>query len=159
VKHYAPKLFLAAAFALTLGSKLFFYHQGSAPTDPEMLGKTLTSFLLQRGFESRLERRFGQVLVHAKRGSCRMLIREAVPQGWNRSSIELQAKPVGRVRYVFDGAVYQHEPFVAPVMDEYWTMVRIKMGLSPSRHPLLAVAASDDCAINALPWWELGILS
>jgi hypothetical protein len=159
VKHYAPKLFLAAAFALTLGLKLLFYHLVPAPTDPEMLGETLASFLLQHGFESRLETRFGQVVVHAKLGNCRMLISEAAPQGWNRSSIELQAKPVGRVSYVFDGAVHQHEPFFAPMIDEYWTRVRFKMGLSPSRHPVLAVAASDECMINALPWWELGTLS
>jgi hypothetical protein len=52
-----------------------------------------------------------------------------------------------------------HEPFLAPVIDEYWTRVRFKMGLSPSRHPVLAVAASDECTINALPWRELATLS
>jgi hypothetical protein len=35
----------------------------------------------------------------------------------------------------------------------------VKMGLNPSRHPVLAVAASDDCSINTLPWWELGTVS
>jgi hypothetical protein len=37
--------------------------------------------------------------------------------------------------------------------------LRVKLGLSPNYHPVLAVAASDECAINALPWWELGRLS
>ena len=88
-----------------------------------------------------------------------MLISEVAPQGWNRSSIELWAKPVGRLTYVFDGAVHAHQPFLAPMLDQYWMRVRIKMGLSPNRHPVLAVAASDDCAVDALPWWELGVLS
>jgi hypothetical protein len=66
---------------------------------------------------------------------------------------------VGRLSYVFDGAVRDHEPFLGPVIDEYLTRVRIKLGLSPSRHPVLAVAASDDCAINTLPWQELSTLS
>jgi hypothetical protein len=88
-----------------------------------------------------------------------MLISKAEPQGWDRSSIELLAKSVGRLTYVFDGAVHAHQPFLAPMLDEYWMRVRFKLGLSPNRHPILAVAASDDCAVNALPWSELGVLS
>ena len=88
-----------------------------------------------------------------------MLISEAAPQGWNRSTLELLAKEVGRLTYVFDGAVHVEEPFLAPILDQYWTRVRIKMGLSPNRHPVLAVAASDDCAVDALPWRELAVLS
>jgi hypothetical protein len=38
--------------------------------------------------------------------------------------------------------------------------VSIKVGVDPSHHtPVLAVAASDECSINALPWQELGTLS
>ena len=158
MKHYA-RLFLTAAFALTLGLKLLFYHQGSAPADPEVLGKAVTSFLLEQGFESRLEITHGQVFIHANAGKCRMLVTEAAPQGWNRDGIELRSKPVGQLNYIFDGAVHKREPFVAPLVDEYWTRVRIKMGLNPSRHPVLAVAASDDCSVNALPWWGLSTLS
>ena len=62
------------------------------------------------------------------------------------------------MNYIFDGAVHEREPFLAPMIDEYWAKMRIKLGLRPSWHPVLAVAASDDCAINALPWWKLGIL-
>ena len=160
VKHsYGPKLFLAAALALTLALKLLLYHREPAPADAEVLGEAVAAFLLQHGFESRLEKRFGSVFIHANAGKCRMLISEAAPQGWDRSSIELSAKPVGRLTYVFDGAVHAHQPFLAPMLDEYWMRVRIKMGLSPNHHPVLAVAASDDCAVNALPWWELGVLS
>jgi hypothetical protein len=88
-----------------------------------------------------------------------MLISEAAPQGWDHSRVELRAKPVGRLSYVFDGAVYANEPFLAPMIDDYWARVRVKMGLSPNRHPVLAVAASDGCTIKTLPWWELGTLS
>ena len=158
MKHYGLKLSLAAAFALTLGLKLLLYHR-DAPGDPEVLGEAVSSFLLQHGFETRLEKKLDQVLVHANAGKCRILIREAAPQGWDRSNIEFSAKPVGRLNYVFDGTVHDHEPFLVPMIDEYWTRVRIKMGLSPSHHPVLAVAASDDCAIKALPWWELGVVS
>jgi hypothetical protein len=159
VKHCAPKLFLAIALVLTLALKLVVYHQQPVPADPEVLGKAVTSFLLEQGFESRLEITHGQVFIHANVGKCRMLITEAAPQGWNRDSIELRSKPVGQLNYIFDGAVHKREPFVAPLLDEYWTRVRIKMGLNPSRHPVLAVAASDDCSINTLPWRELGTLS
>jgi hypothetical protein len=150
---------LAAAVALSLSLKLFFYHREAAQGGPELLGSAVSSFLLQHGFESRLEKGYGQVLIHASSGKCRMLISEASPQGWNRSSIELLAKPVGRLTYVFDGAIREHEPFLAPMIDHYWTRARIKMGFSASSHPVLAVAASDECAINALPWSELAVLS
>jgi hypothetical protein len=123
------------------------------------LEEAVVSFLLQHGFESRLEKKFDRVFVRANAGKCRVLITEAAPQGWDRSSIELLASPVGRLSYVFDGAVHEREPFLAPMIDRYWTLMRIKMGLSPSRHPVFAVAASDDCSISALPWQELGTLS
>jgi hypothetical protein len=156
---HGPKFLLAGALALTLGLKLHFYHREPASADDEALGQTVTAFLLQHGFDSRLEKRFGSVVVHANAGKCRMMITEAAPQGWDRSSIELLAKPVGRLTYVFDGAVHAHEPFLAPMLDKYWTRVRIKMGLSPKRHPVLAVAASDDCAADVLPWRKLALLS
>ena len=59
---------------------------------------------------------------------------------------------VDRLIYVFDGAVHEDEPFLAPLIN--WTRVRFKIGLSPSWQPVLAVAAS-----SALPWWRLGMLS
>jgi hypothetical protein len=123
------------------------------------LEEAVVSFLLQHGFESRLEKKKDRVLVRATAGKCRVLITEVAPQGWDRNSIELLAGPVGQLSYVFDGAVHEREPFLAPMIDTYWTLVRIKMGLGPNRHPVLAVAASDDCSINALPWRELGTLS
>lgn len=142
---------------VTLGLKLFAYRHELVWTDPEVLTRAVSSFLLQQGFESHVEKRFGTVFIRAKAGACRMLIREAAPQGWDRNSIEMGAKSVGRLSYVFDGTVYTREPFVAPLLQEYWTRARFKMGLSPKRHPLLAVAASDDCTINALPWRELAV--
>jgi hypothetical protein len=157
VKYCGPKHFLAAALVLTLGLKLLLYHGEAPPAEPEALGQAVSSFLFQHGFESRLEKKYDQVLVYANAGKCRMVISEAAPQGWNRSSIEIWAKPVGRLSYVFDGVVYADEPFLAPIIDEYWTRVRFKMGLTQSCHPVLAVAASDECAINALPWSEFAM--
>jgi len=159
VKYYGPKHFLAAAFVLTLGLKLLLYHGEAPPAEPEALGEAVSSFLIQHGFASRFEKKYDQVLIYANAGKCRMVISEAAPQGWNRSSIEMWAKPVGRLSYVFDGSVHQSEPFLAPLLDEYWTRVRFKVGLSPSRHPVLAVAASDDCVVDSLPWWQLSVLS
>jgi hypothetical protein len=160
VKHsYAPKLFLAVALALTLALKMLLYNQGPAPADAEVLGETVAAFLLQHGFESNLEKRFDSVFIRVNAGKCRMLISEAAPQGWDRSRLELLAKPVGRLTYVFDGAVHAHQPFLAPMLDQYWMRVRLRLGLSSNRHPVLAVAASDDCAVDALPWSELGVLS
>jgi hypothetical protein len=159
VKHYGLKLFFAAAFALTLALKFILYQWQPTSADPNLFGDAVTSFLQQHGFEWRLEKRSDQVSIYANAGKCRMLIREAEPHGWNRNGIELQAKPVGRLSYIFDGAVHDREPFLAPVIDGYRTKMRIKLGLRPSWHPILAIAASDECSINALPWWELGTLS
>jgi hypothetical protein len=160
VKHYGVKLFFAAALALTLGLKLLLAHREflDRPELPraDSLGEAAASFLVQHGFESRVEKRlYGQFIVHANSGKCRMLITEA---GWNTGTVELFAKPAAlRLSYVFDGAVHEHEPSPASVLiEEYWTRVSIKMGLSPNHHRrVLAVAASNDCAINTLPWREL----
>jgi hypothetical protein len=150
---------LVTALVLTLALKLVVYQGQPVPADPETLSRAVSAFLLQHGFEPRLEKRFGIVFIEANAGKCRMLISQTAPQGWDRSGIELQAKAVGRLSYVFDGAVYANEPFLAPMIDDYWARVRFKMGLTSSRHPILAVAASDDCTINALPWWELSTRS
>jgi hypothetical protein len=163
VKLYGLKVSFAAAFALTLALKLllsyreFLEHRETAPADHRPLSAVAT-FLLQHGYETHLEERFGQVLV-ANAGKCRILISEADPQ--KSGTIELLARPVGRLSYVFDGAVHEHEPSAAWAMiDKYSARVSIKMGVDPTHHtPVLAIAASDECSINALPWWELGTLS
>jgi hypothetical protein len=153
------KLFLAAALVVTLGLKLLLHDRGTAAADQGDLGEAVARFLNKTGFEPHLETKFGRVFIHAKAGKCRLLISEATPQGWDKSSNEIWAKPIGRLSYIFDGAVHADEPFVAPMLDRWWMRVRVKMGLSANRHPLLAVAASDDCTINALPWWELAVQS
>jgi hypothetical protein len=150
---------LVAALVLTLALKLLLYHRDTAAADHEVLSEAVAGLLLKIGFESHVEKRFDRVFIHANAGKCRMLISEATPQGWDHSGIEIWAKPIGRLSYIFDGAVYAHEPFLAPMLDRWWMQVRIRLGLSSNYHPVLAVAASDDCSINALPWRELGTLS
>jgi hypothetical protein len=146
---------MAAAFVATLGLKLLLYDRGTAVAGEQDLGEVVAGFLNRAGFEPHVEKSFGRVFIHANAGKCRILISEATPQGWDKSSNEIWARPVGRLSYIFDGTVHADEPFVAPMFDRWWTWVRLKMGLSANRHPLLAVAASEDCTINALPWWEL----
>ena len=72
--------------------------------------ETAASFLVRHGFESHLEQSFSHVFVHANAGKCHMLLSEVVPQGWDRSGMELLAKQVGRLSFIFDGAVYDLRP-------------------------------------------------
>jgi len=120
---------LVTAFVLTVALKLHLYRE-PAPADLGALGEALGAFLLQHGFETRSEKRFDWIIVHANAGKCRMLISEAAPQGWDRNRLEMWAKPVGRRNYIFDGAVHSREPFLAPMLDEYWARVRVRVGLS-----------------------------
>src|ERR1700732_3425951 len=105
-RSYGPKLFLAVAFVATLGLKLFLYDWGTAAADQGDLTDTVAGFLNKAGFEPHVETRLGRVFIHANAGKCRMLISEATPQGWDKSSNEIWAKPVGRLSYIFDGAVH-----------------------------------------------------
>jgi hypothetical protein len=138
VKLYGLKAFFAAAFALTLALKLLLYyrefleHQETAPADHRPLSETVAAFLLQHGFETHLEERFGQFLVHANAGKCRILISEADPQ--KSGAIELLARPVGPLSYVFDGAVHEHEPSPA------WAMIDCGSKTKPDRGALTATA-------------------
>jgi len=160
MKCYALRLFFAGALALTLALKFVLYQWQPPPAHSELFGDAVGLFLRQHGFEWHLEKRPDQdFIIYASAGKCRMLVRQADPHGWNRSSIELQAKPVGQIIYIFDGTLHEREPFLAPVIDEIWTKVRLKLGFRSSWHPVLAVAASDECSINMLPWRELGTLS
>jgi hypothetical protein len=150
---------LAAALVTTLGLKLLLYDRGTAATGEQNLREAVTGFLVKAGFESHVQNRFGRVFIYADAGKCRMLISEATPQGWDRSSNEIWAKPVGQLSYIFDGAVHVHEPFLAPMLERWWMRLRVKLGLSPNYRPVLAVAASDECAVDSLPWWQLSVLS
>jgi hypothetical protein len=153
-----PTLFLAAAFVLTLALKLLLYYRETAVADTDVLGK-VAAFLLEHGFEPHLAKNSDGVFIDANAGKCRMLISEATPQGWDRNQNELWATPVGRLSYVFDGAVHAQEPFLAPMLDRWWMRLRVKLGLSPNYHPVLAVAASEECAVDSLPWRQLSELS
>src|SRR4051812_42162190 len=95
VKHsYGPKIILGFALAMTLAAKLtlelpLYYGQPNR-VSPEV-GERVSAFLVQQGFESRLEKKYLNVFIYAKLGSCRILITEADPQGSNRVQIEWRA--------------------------------------------------------------------
>lgn len=152
------KLGLAVALALTVPLK-FMLPSTARPGRDHDLSAPVSAFLTRHGFQSRVEQRPAGLFIHATAGGCRMLIREATPQGWNRDSIDAVGRQVGRIAYVFDGATYDEQPVVQTTLSFYWTRLRAQMGLNPARHPVLAVAASEPCAIEALPWREVAEIS
>jgi hypothetical protein len=152
------KLVLVLALVLTVPLK--FVLPGNARVSREDdLSAPVSAFLARHGFQPRVEHKLAGLFIHATAGDCRILIREAAAQGWNRDSIDAVARQVGRVTFVFDGSIHNEQPVVRTTLSFYWHRLRAQMGLKPARHPVLAVAASERCAIEALPWREVGEIS
>ena len=115
----------------------------------------ILAFFARHGFQARAEQRPAGLFFHATSKDCRLLVGEMAPQGLNRDSINRFAREIGRLVFVFDGVMYPEQPVALTSLDHYWTRFRQRIGLTVDWRPIYAVAASDTCSLEALPWTEI----
>jgi len=157
VKFLRASIILAAALAVSVPLK-FSIQRGSADADPELVGP-ITAFLTRHGYEPQVEQRPAGVFIYATAGACRLLVRLVPPQGWNLDSISASAANVGPLVFVFDGTLSQSPAVTASLFYDYRQRLREHFGFPQILFPLLAVAASDGCAVKSLPWQEIAEIS
>jgi len=98
-------------------------------------------------------------LIRATAGTCRMLVAEASPDGWNDAIIRDVAGAMNQLFLVYHGRIYKPQSRWLTVT-EYWLSRYLRrLGLAPQRLPLIAVAATESCNAEQLPWSELGMSS
>jgi hypothetical protein len=151
----APKAFLGLSLALTLSFKVVV--RDTAGEDPySSLQDSVVAFLTRHQFQSHgatdVER------IYAASGDCHLVIKQVLPQGYNLNAIKTMIAQEGRLSFVFDGRVYGEGPPATTTLSHYWTRLRQQLGLKVREKPVLAVASSESCAVDALPWKEIAEL-
>ena len=155
VVSYSPafKWFIAALLPLTLAWKLT-----AAPDPSSELTEKLAEFLVDHQFGVVVldERNNTMPLViRATTGTCRMLVMEISPDGWQRDLIRDRAQATDRVFFIFRGKVYPDQPTWLTAAAGLWSRQLQRLGLRQYVTPVVAVIASELCNVEGLPWDEL----
>jgi hypothetical protein len=152
----AGKPLLAALLLLTLGTKIAFSRE-PPPADAALFGATVEGMLRQSGFETGRRGHALGIIVYGRAGGCGLMIAEQDPRGTFTELLAVFGRPFGPLRYVWRGEILDTVPRAATV--EYYVQREFRrVGGAPERHPIFAVAASPDCALDRLPWTRIAAL-
>jgi hypothetical protein len=157
VKYSSASLVFGALLLVSLAAKA----ASSAPTptpDPRRFASAAAESLRAEGFAIEFERRPIGLLVHARRGSCRLMAGDYTPYGTFADVFEARARRLGPLSFVYRGASYGRAPKFVPLLDFYLWREWRRLGLAAPRHPIVAVAASPGCAPATLDWTRLSAL-
>lgn len=118
---------------------------GNGPPRSEVevqLAKTLQA----QGFSiSRGPRKFQSTIIYAKRGNCVLSVRDARSGTEDATVFARDALGIGRVQYLYDGAITDAPPAVAAWLGRFENKVSDRLGLE-RRIPIpLAIATSPGC--------------
>jgi hypothetical protein len=151
------ELGFAALLALTLGLKV----AASTPQDQgdrHLFEASVAGMLTDRGFAVHMESRPIGIVVAAQKDDCRMTVREYPPEGTFASTFFEQARAIGPLRFAYRGALVAEPPKVRPLVANYMRRIQQRLGMSPAREPIIAIAAASACDVAALPWERLASL-
>ena len=145
------RIALATALLLSLCVKAAWARE--APSiDSAVFTARAETVLSESGFEVRRDRhRFGTV-VRGRLGACTVLVADYPPHGTLRQVIAIAARDVAPLRYAWRGGVSDDAPKLLPLLDFYVWREAGRLGLSPARHPIAAVAMSPDCPASRIDW-------
>jgi hypothetical protein len=139
--------------AVSLAGKLIA--NAPAPgSDPRLVAAPLEQLFRGAGYETRIVEleRSPRIIVAAERGRCRMIAGDYPPHSTFEDVYRDLAAPIGRLVFVHRGTVYEEAPKLRGLFDYFlWRELR-RIGVGLRRSPVIAVAASDSCALGDIPW-------
>jgi hypothetical protein len=146
----SDKLLLAffAALALSsIGLKAYAGPpRGGVDSFREQIETQLAGSLGARGFATSIRHlKMQSSIVYARRGTCRLSVRDARLGESNATAFTQDAAGIGPVRYLYRGGVYERVPTFAIRVDRLQTEVRERAGLNAALHIPVALAASPGC--------------
>lgn len=151
------RLVLAAALVASLGPKLAL-SRPAPDTDPQLFAKRAIALLSAQGFTTRLEHRPFGTILYAITDTCRLMLADYPPHGTVAEPLSLIARPVGPLRYLWNGEVIEAPPKLWPLTSFLIQRELRRMGFSPPRRTLIAVAGSNGCDLKAIDWRKLATL-
>jgi len=149
----ALKWFVALSVPLTLAWKI-----PVGPEDPNHRTSEIIKFLANSGFDvtfpgKLIDLQIDAPNIRAISGVCQMLIVEISPDGSERDEIHGFATATAeRVFIVFQGRVYAEQPVLLTLANNLWSRFLGKLRLARHITPVLAVIATESCAVQQLPW-------
>jgi hypothetical protein len=158
VKYSSASLVFCALLLVSLAAKAV----SSAPTptsDPRRFASAVAESLRAEGFVIGYERRPIGILVHARRGRCRLMAGDYTPYGTFAEVFEARARRLGPLGFVYRGEAYRKAPKFVPLLDFYLWREWRRLGLAAPRHPIVAVAASPGCDSAGLDWTRVSALA
>jgi len=150
----ALKWVVLLLLVLTLGWKVTARYGAAAnPPGPDTR-QGLAEFLRRQHFQVSLspDAREGEPSIKASAGSCRLLIAESPPLGWNSDLVRHFAAEADRVFVLFQGQIYAEQPTWMTVPSYLWGRFRRELGFRVDPAPVFAVIASPVCDAERLPW-------
>lgn len=144
--------FFIALIAVTLQLKIFTL-RSDPPTSAEIVLLRLQEMLRKQGMAVQLrpDVPLGAIVL-ANRDRCRLWARDYLPYGTFLTDFREQAKPFGRLMFVYRGVLYLRPPKIDPLFRSYIAREIARASLRPSRSPIVAVAASRQCELNSMAW-------
>ncbi len=148
------KFLLAGLLGLSLAGKLAASRPD--PAVPEAIS-AVHRLLSSSGFRSHVvdRSRSPRRIVSASRGACRLILGEYPPHSEMKDVYAALAKPVGPLRFVYRGGVYEAEPKMRSLFEQFLWREMGRVGIAAPRAPVLAFAASASCDIEKIDWHEV----
>jgi hypothetical protein len=151
------RVVLAVFLLLTLGVKLLWMRD-APEADHALFVATAEAALQGQGFRTgRIVKRFG-IIVRGERGACRLTVGDYPPDGTLAEPLEAESRGIGPLRFFWAGEESARAPKLWPLAEFYLKRELGRLGLHPSRRPILAVAANPACAGIAVDWTPLATL-
>ena len=148
------RLSIGALLLLSLGGKAAFSRAAPAPRGEDTSVRA-SRLLADQGYATSVEKRPFGTIVHAARGACRLIAAEYPAHGTLTEPLAALAAPIGPLRFVWRGAIYEQAPKLAPLADFYLQRELRRAGFSPAHAPILAYATSRRCGARPVEWGAL----
>lgn len=142
---------LVGLLVLSLGLKLGASRSEPLP-DERLFASQVSRFLEREGYATAAELRPLGMMVTARRGGCRLAIRDYPPHGTLAQVYARLARPVGPLHFIYRGRVTDRAPKLLPLVEYFIGREMRRLGIAAPRAPILAVAASRGCEITRLRW-------
>lgn len=139
-----PSLILATAVLVTLGGKAVT-RQPPEP-DTALFTRDVGQRLRTRGYSVTSRTLPSGVYLYGERGDCRLMVTEQDAFGTLADRNNQFAREVGSLHYVWRGQRHESAPRTEILLRFLLRRELVRLGLSPPRQPLGAIATGPGCS-------------